>query len=136
MVADIDEILEDGTLLGVAIADPAASENWPAYNRLWARIAGFVTRAEIPIVLLDQVPGADEPVDPALLGWETSDQLRADRLRSRGESEAVIEDARADASVLRAVLPAVRIIRTPDDASPSRSAETLWQAACAMWEEA
>src|SRR5690625_7083895 len=37
VVADIDEILEQGHLLGVPIADPAAAEAWPAYDRLWDR---------------------------------------------------------------------------------------------------
>lgn len=132
VVADIDEILEEGSLLGVSIADPAAAQNWPAYDRLWARIAGFVTRAELFIVLLIQVPGADEPEDPRLLGWEIDHELRARRLRSRGESEAVIEDAAADAAGLRSVLPSDRVIRTPDGASPPRCAEILWEAASRM----
>ncbi|MGP5197954.1 hypothetical protein ACTXKN_02240 [Brachybacterium alimentarium] len=132
VVADIDEILEDGALLGVPIADQSASENWPAYNRLWARIAGFVTRADIPIILLDQVPGAEEPRDPALLGWQIDDVLRADRLRARGDSDAVVEDAAADALVLRSILPPERLVETSDDAPPAHCAETLWQQVCRM----
>lgn len=126
VVADIDEILEDGALLGVSIADPAAAHIWPAYDRLWARIAGFVTRADIPVILLVQVPGADEPVDPALLGWEVEDTVRADRLRSRGDDEDLVEDSAADAAVLRANLPPERLVKTPAAASPSRCAEILW----------
>ncbi|MGP9845297.1 hypothetical protein [Brachybacterium sp. 107] len=127
VVADIDEILEDGALLGVPIADPAAAHIWPAYNRLWAQIAGFVTRADFPVVLLDQVPGVDEPADPALLGWEVEDSVRADRLRSRGEHDALIADAATDAAVLRSLLPAERLLRTPETASPARCAEILWE---------
>lgn len=127
VVADIDEILENGALLGVPIADPAARHIWPAYDRLWERITGLVTRAGIPVVLLVQVPGADDPADPALLGWEIEDSVRADRLRSRGEHDALIEDAAADAAVLRSILPPERLVRTPGESSPLRCAEILWE---------
>ena len=133
VIADIDEILEGGALLGVPIADPAARDIWPAYDRLWARIAGLVTRADIPVVLLVQVPGADEPADPGLLGWEVEGSVRADRLRSRGEHDALIEDAAADAAVLRSILPAERLVKTPPEASPARCAEILWGQIVGLW---
>jgi hypothetical protein len=133
VVADIDEILENGALLGVPIADPAAAHSWPAYDRLWARITGFVTRADIPVVLFDQVPSADDPEDPALLGWEIGDAHRAERLRARGEGAALIEDAAADASMLRSLVPAERLVRTPEDATPGRCAEILWAHVEQLW---
>ena len=135
VVADIDEILEQGHLLGVPIADPAAAEAWPAYDRLWDRITGLVTRTGIPMVLLTQVPDAD--VDAVagelLLGWEIGDAQRAARLRARGESDDVIDDARHDAEVLRALLPPARIHRGGRDDAVSQAADQLWRFVTAHW---
>src|SRR5690625_2635819 len=99
VVADIDEILEEGHLLGVPIADPSAAAAWPAYDRLWDRITGLVTRAGPPMILLTQPPDADADTGAGdlLLGWELGDAQRAARLRAGGESEEVIVDARRDA---------------------------------------
>ena len=135
VVADIDEILEQGHLLGVPIADPAAAEAWPAYDRLWDRITGLVTRTGIPMVLLTQVPDAD--VDAVagelLLGWEIGDAQRAARLRARGESDDGIDDARHDAEVLRALLPPARIHRGGRDDAVSQAADQLWRFVTAHW---
>ncbi|EWS82824.1 hypothetical protein [Brachybacterium phenoliresistens] len=129
VVADIDEVLEDGSLLGVRIADAAAAPIWPAYDRLWARIAGFVTRAGVDMVLLTQVPDArPAPAAGTLLGWEVDDELRAARLRGRGATEATVLDARSDARALRALLPATSIVRTRGEQTPQECADQLWLA--------
>ena len=52
LVVDMDELLEDGRLVGVLIADEAASADWPAYNRLWARILQFGLRSGHSVVFL------------------------------------------------------------------------------------
>lgn len=129
VVADIDEVLEDGSLLGVRIADASAAPIWPAYDRLWNRIAGFVTRAGIDMVLLAQVPDArPAPAAGTLIGWEVDDDLRAARLRGRGATEATIVDARSDAMALRALLTATSIVRTREEQSPQECADQLWSA--------
>lgn len=135
VVADIDEILEEGHLLGVPIADPSAAAAWPAYDRLWDRITGLVTRAGMPMVLLTQVPDADADTAARgpLLGWEIGDGQRAARLRARGETEDVIVDARQDAEVLRALLPPARIHRGGRDDMVSDAADQLWRFVRAHW---
>ena len=60
VVMDMDELLEDGALLGVTIADPRAALVWPAYDRLWARIVTMVRRAGHPVLLLCPVPDPPE----------------------------------------------------------------------------
>src|SRR5690625_6382449 len=81
------------------------------------------------MVLLTQVPDAD--VDAVagelLLGWEIGDAQRAARLRARGESDDVIDDARHDAEVLRALLPPARIHRGGRDDAVSQAADQLWR---------
>ncbi|HEX7352904.1 hypothetical protein [Brachybacterium sp.] len=127
VVADIDEVLEDGSLLGVRIADPSAAPIWPAYDRLWERIAGFVKRAGFDMVLFTQVPdGLPAPEFGTLIGWEVDDVTRADRLRNRGESETTIASARSDAIALRGLLPSTRFIRTRADEPPENCADALW----------
>jgi hypothetical protein len=129
VVADIDEILEGGSLLGVTIAHPSAAPVWPAYDRLWGRMAGFVTRAGFDMVLFTQVPDSlPSPDMGTVVGWEIDDDLRASRLRSRGESEATVADAQCDAMALRDVLPSSSMVRTSGSDSPERCAGALWAA--------
>lgn len=50
---EFDELPEDdGSLLGVDILSPAASSVWPAYNRLWVKIAMMMLRAGEPVMVL------------------------------------------------------------------------------------
>ncbi|MFC7373750.1 MULTISPECIES: hypothetical protein [unclassified Brachybacterium] len=133
-VADIDEILQDGKLLGVRIADPTAAPIWPAYDRLWNRISDIVTRAGFPMLLFTQVPGPEQdPADLRLLGWEVDDDVRTARLRARSESELLTDDARQDAAMLRQILPSERLVRTTSDAAPAECARELWSAAQKVW---
>ncbi|WP_157975630.1 hypothetical protein [Brachybacterium sp. YJGR34] len=130
VVADIDEVLESGSLLGVRIADPSAAPIWPAYDRLWDRIAGFVTRAGFDMVLLTQVPDSlPAPEKGTLIGWEVDDATRADRLRHRQEPEATVASARSDAIALRDLLSPSRVLRTGSDDAPECCADALWEAA-------
>lgn len=129
VVADIDEALEGGSLLGVQIAHPSAAAIWPAYDRLWDRLSGFVTRAGFDMVLFTQVPEElPSPEAGTVIGWEIDDDTRAARLRSRRESEATIADARSDAMALRGLLPPTAIVRTSGRETPESCAEVLWAA--------
>ncbi|MGP9539504.1 hypothetical protein ACT3SP_15975 [Brachybacterium sp. AOP43-C2-M15] len=128
VVADIDEVLEDGSLLGVRIADPSAAPIWPAYDRLWERITGYATRAGFDMVLFTQVPDSVPASDVrTLVGWEVDDTVRANRLRSRGEPETLVASALSDATNLRGLLPSTSIVRTRADEAPESCADTLWE---------
>jgi hypothetical protein len=110
LVADMDEILEDGGLLGIPIAAEHAAAHWPAYNRLWVRIISMMTRSGVPVLLsapvtplewhtaVDDV-GLSVPTSFALLDCE--DGVRSRRLHERGWSDRQISDAIADAADLR-----------------------------------
>ncbi|MBT2228997.1 AAA family ATPase [Nonomuraea sp. NEAU-A123] len=112
VVMDSDELLEDGALLGVPIAEPDAAPVWPAYDRMWTRIVTMVRRAGHPVLLLCPIPDPEElpPVgrwrDPA--HWallDCPDEVRQDRLRDRGSPREWVEEAMADAAAGRALIP-------------------------------
>ncbi len=114
VVMDMDELLEDGALLGIPIAEPAAAPVWPAYDRLWGRVVTMVRRAGHPVLLLCPIPDADElapgarwdgPVRWALLDCPDEERLR--RLRERGAPAEWIGGAVADAAQGRALIPTV-----------------------------
>jgi hypothetical protein len=109
---DIDELLDDGRLLGVLIADESARAIWPDYDRIWVRITTAVRRAGHPVLLLTPIP--DEADFPAgfgfpppvhLLHLDCGDECRSSRLRSRGWDEAKIADAVNDAAAGRRFIP-------------------------------
>ncbi|MFB7470118.1 hypothetical protein [Kitasatospora sp. NPDC056184] len=113
-VADFDELPEpDGRLLGIGITSPSAGPVWPAYNRLWVRIATMMLRAGGPVAILCPLtPGewasaaADAP-DPPRVTWAHLDCADADRrarLAARGWDPDRIEDAIRDAEELRSVV--------------------------------
>lgn len=135
VVADIDEILEDGALLGTPIAVPEAAPLWPAYDRLWLRISELVRRAGMPMLLLVQVPDPGDPGEGVLLGWEVDDAVRAQRLRARGEGPTVIADAREDAATLRTLVPPERLLRSAATEGPERTAAAIWQMAQPLLED-
>ncbi|MER7701363.1 AAA family ATPase [Kitasatospora sp. NPDC097605] len=112
--ADFDELPEpDGRLLGVDITSPPASPVWPAYNRLWVRIAAMMLRAGGPVVILCPLtPGewqdaSGDAVEPPRAVWarlDCADADRRDRLAARGWDPDRIEDAVKDAEELRCMV--------------------------------
>ncbi|MEU1393613.1 MULTISPECIES: hypothetical protein [unclassified Nonomuraea] len=65
---DMDELLEDGELIGVPVAAPEAAPIWPAYDRMWRRIVTMVRRAGHPVLLMCPIPDASEV--PAFVRWD------------------------------------------------------------------
>lgn len=127
VVAETDELLEDGHLLGVLIADDSAEPSWPAYRRMWKRILDLPLRAGVPVLFLtsalpDEI-GAPEPARWVLL--DCADEERVRRLRERGWDEAQIDAAVGDAG--RARTQIADVIPT-DTASHAETA-----AAIAAW---
>ncbi|WP_181307289.1 AAA family ATPase [Nonomuraea fuscirosea] len=114
VVMDMDELLEDGRLVGVPIATPEAAPVWPAYDRMWARIVTMVRRAGHPVLLLCPVPDPGElapgarwvePARWALLDCPDDERVR--RLRARGGPAGWIGGALADAAEGRELIPHV-----------------------------
>lgn len=111
VVADVDEILEDGALLGVPIATERGAAVWPAYDRLWGRIVNLARRAGCPVLMLFTTPSLRdldsdgpwaEPVRWALL--DCPDDIRARRLKARGWSDEQVRDVLVDAACARSRL--------------------------------
>lgn len=126
---DTDELLEDGALLGVPIADPAAAPIWPTYNRMWDRIIHMVRRAGHPVLLLSTTPSAEDlavgrdhagPVYWALL--DCSDEARRIRLQARAWSPESIEDAILDAGQTRKIM---HTVISTDDADAEQVAHRI-----------
>ncbi|MEJ7689289.1 MAG: hypothetical protein WKF76_02020 [Nocardioidaceae bacterium] len=129
IVADMDELLEDGSLIGVPIATADARKLWPAYDRMWRRIADLVRRSGSPVLLMRPTPSAGDLIagqnwtEPTF--WATldcSDDERVRRLTARGWGGDAIADALLDAAVARDLLPTV--IRS-DDTEPSTLTERI-----------
>lgn len=104
VVIDMDEILEDGALLGVPIATPDAAPIWPAYNRLWDRFLDIVRRSGSPVLMLSPTPSPGEvdgpDADSAGEHWallDCPDEIRRSRLAARGWTEEQTADAMTDA---------------------------------------
>lgn len=131
VIVDIDEILTDGALLGIPIASAAAAPLWPEYDRLWLRIAAIVRRSGHPVIMFVQVPDEDgfgpDVDDPTkiMLGWQVSDTVRASRLRARGWDAEQIHGAAADAHLMADMLPAERLVTSPEGEEAGVSAERL-----------
>ncbi|MFE0176346.1 hypothetical protein ACFWZ2_28925 [Streptomyces sp. NPDC059002] len=112
--ADFDELPEpDGSLMGIDITSSSASAVWPAYNRLWVRIAAMMLRGGRPVLLLcpltpDEWAGAAaDVVGLPCVVWARLDCTDADRrarLAARGWESGQIEEAVKDAEELRAAV--------------------------------
>jgi len=107
VVADMDEILTDGDLLGITIAGSAGARSWPSYNRLWGRITMLVRRSGRPMVLLCPLEPAQWSVEGPVL-WthlDCSDLERRRRLAERCWDDQAVEGALEDARALRSLVP-------------------------------
>ncbi|MEW2390100.1 AAA family ATPase [Streptomyces venezuelae] len=113
VTVDFDELPEaDGSLMGVDITSPTASAVWPAYNRLWVKIAAMMLRAGRPVLLLcpltpDEWADASAeavrpPPSPAWARLDCSDAERRTRLAERAWEPEQIDEAVEDAVELRA----------------------------------
>jgi len=112
VVMDMDELLEDGQLLGVLIADSSAAAIWPAYDRMWERIIAMVRRAGHSVLLLCPIPNEEAVSEGRGLAgrvfWlhlDCTDEARRTRLRNRSWSTHKIADAQEDAAHARTFLP-------------------------------
>jgi broad-specificity NMP kinase len=122
VVMDIDELLEDGALLGVPIAVPEAEPIWPAYRRMWRRIVDMSRRAGHPVLLLcPDTPSNIEGAAACLL-LDCDDRTRIDRLRGRDWSVEEIDRTLEEARRYRLLFDTV--VRT-DDAAPPAVAERI-----------
>lgn len=121
---DIDELLEDGRLLGVPIAAPEAEPIWPAYRRMWQRIIDMPRRAGHPVLLLSPNTPDETPVPgaTACLLLDCADDLRVERLRARGDSDRQVEAALDDARSYRRFFDT---ILTTDNLEPPTIADKV-----------
>jgi broad-specificity NMP kinase len=121
VVMDMDELLDDdGRVLGIDIADPAAAPNWPAYNALWRRITELVRRSGSPVLLLSPLVPAELP-EGRWLHLDCPDDVRRERLAARGWSEEQIDEALADAAEIRKLVPR----SVPGDGTPEDTAHLI-----------
>ena len=112
---DMDELLEDGRILGMPIATPESAPAWTEYNRLWVRITALIRRSGIPVLLL----GPLHPAEAALAGADAQDPQvhwalldcsaaeQAKRLAARGWTQTQIEAAIDDSARGRAAITTV-----------------------------
>ncbi|MFI7277463.1 hypothetical protein [Streptomyces sp. NPDC049879] len=113
--ADFDELPEpDGRLLGIDITASSAGPVWPAYNRLWVKIATMMLRSGGPVLILCPLTPGEwastalrDAAGPPHVTWarlDCSDTDRRARLAARGWDAEQIEDAVEDAAELRCVV--------------------------------
>jgi hypothetical protein len=122
VVVDLDELPDDGRILGVPVSGPAGELNWAAYEALWFKILDFITRAGHTALILSQIPALDRslpthtppgtPITWYLL--DCPDEVRSGRLKGRGWSDDRIAEATQAAESARGAIPA-RIMVGPDE---------------------
>lgn len=132
VAVDMDELLDDGAILGIKMATYDAAELWPTYNKLWLTNIGLILRSGVPVVF--SCPLTPSEVEAALpkgfaypLIWallDCADEERAKRLQLRGWTPDQVRDALDDARGLREMIPTV--IHT-DGQTPDQVAELLRQ---------
>ena len=121
VVMDMDELLDqDGRVLGIDIAHPAAAASWPAYNALWLRITELVRRSGTPMLLLSPLVPREMP-EGRWLHLDCPDSVRRKRLAERGWSAKQIAEALADAAKIRKLVPR----SVPGDGTPEESARLI-----------
>jgi len=121
VVLDMDEVLEDGCVMGMRIAFDDAGDAWPAYNRHWVSVASLIARSA-PLVLLgpllpaEWIAAGGDPSTPFAL-LDCTDDVRVERLRARGWANVDIDDALRDAFDARAAIAhRIDTVCTVDDA--------------------
>ncbi|MEU5426230.1 hypothetical protein AB0H73_11565 [Streptomyces olivoreticuli] len=129
---DFDELPEsDGSLLGIDITSPTTDSVWPAYNRLWVKIAAMMLRAGGDVLVLcpltptEWASASAATADPPPVAWARLDCADADRrtrLAARGWEFDQIEEALKDAEELR---HAVNREFTTTGRSPAETAAAL-----------
>ncbi|MEU6820470.1 hypothetical protein ABZ921_07560 [Streptomyces atriruber] len=112
--ADFDELPDaDGSLMGIDITSPTASAVWPAYNRLWVKVAGMMLRGGGPVLLLcpltpeEWASAAVGVVDAPRTDWarlDCGDAERRTRLAARGWDSDEVEEAVKDAEEIRGLV--------------------------------
>lgn len=127
VIADMDELLTDGALLGVPIETSAAASQWPAYNAVWARIIDLILRSGVSMLLLcplvpRELPALETAAPTHWLLLDCSDGERRQRLNDRGWNVATIDAAIDDARRAREVLP---VHLTTDRQDPMDTARAI-----------
>ncbi|ADB35821.1 conserved hypothetical protein [Kribbella flavida DSM 17836] len=121
VVMDMDELLDDeGSLLGITIADQSGAPHWPAYNLVWRRITELVRRSGIPVLLLSPLSPSQLP-EGRWLHLDCPDAVRRERLAARGWDAAAIDAAIHDAAETRKLVPR----SVPGDGTPEEAAEQI-----------
>ncbi len=120
VVMDMDDLLTEGRLLGITIADASAAAIWPAYNALWQRITELIRRSGVPVLLLCPLSPQELP-EGRWLHLDCPDDVRRRRLAARGWSEKQIAAALEDAAEMRKLVPR----SVPGDGTPEESARLI-----------
>ncbi|MFC7623307.1 hypothetical protein [Microlunatus sp. GCM10028923] len=99
IVLDMDELLEDGQLLGHRIGPSTDPEIGAGYDRLWVRVLDLVGRSGHPVIFLCPTPRANVLAEGKPFGprahWSRlacSRTVREQRLSARGWSAAEIAE--------------------------------------------
>ncbi|WP_460517122.1 AAA family ATPase [Flindersiella endophytica] len=128
----MDELLDDGSLLGVRLAGSDNETAWRAYDQMWVKLIAIVRRAGHPVMFLCPTPSPDgfepfrafePPVHWARL--ECSDRVRRERLRRRGWPQEQVDDFLSDPghARIRALIPTE--FRTDDTDPAALATEVL-----------
>lgn len=107
LVFDADWLLEVASeLAGQDLTQSDARALWPAYRRVWLRILEMIARnGRSAILFTPMAPGSLPPIRwPVSVDWcllDCDDATRTVRLRARGWTRAMLDEAIADAAALR-----------------------------------
>jgi hypothetical protein len=129
VVVDVDELLEEGRILGMLIAAPESEPVWPAYRRMWRRITDIPRRAGHPVLFFSPDTPSDVDGATAHLLLDCADESRAGRLQSRGWNLDQITLALEDAHLYRTQF---EMAVYTDDADPAMVAARVLEWAKTM----
>lgn len=132
VVLDLDELPDNGSILGVPVLGPSGSKSWAAYESLWQKILALITRGGHQALILCQIPSLQRqlPTHSPLgtpIRWyllDCADDVRERRLRARGWSPERITELTMAVEASRTVFR--RIVRIADgDTAAAASARVL-----------